>query len=86
MKVRHIALAPALLSLLACNHPPAGTYTLYRSSMLSGVARIHMATFDTADGEQYNHENCDLAAHLFQSQDGVKTHFWCEAGPYRKSV
>jgi len=43
-----------------------------------------VATFDAADGESYNKENCEEARELFQSQDGVKTKFWCEKGRYKK--
>lgn len=60
------------------------TYTLYRTSVMDEHDRIHVATFDAAAGEQYNHDNCQIAAELFQKQDGVKTKFWCEKGKYRK--
>ena len=46
--------------------------------------RLHVATFDAADGEAYNRGNCDQAKELFQAQPGVKTKFWCEKGRYRK--
>ena len=59
-------------------------YTLYRNSVLDTNMRLHVASFDTADGEAYNHENCQLAADLFQQQPGVKTRFWCEKGRFRK--
>lgn len=60
------------------------SYTLYRNSMTDPNMRLHMATFDTADGDAYNNENCNLAAKLFQQQDGVKTRFWCEKGTFKK--
>ena len=60
------------------------TYTLYRSSLVEGVSRIHVATFDAKGGDGYNLGNCDLAADLFQHQDDVKVRFWCEKGGYKK--
>ena len=60
------------------------TYTLYRSSLVEGVSRLHVATFDAKDGDSYNSGNCDLAASLFQQQDGVTVRFWCEKGGYKK--
>ena len=62
----------------------ADAYTLYRSSIVEGVGRIHVATFDSKDGENYNSENCELAASLFQRQPDVKTRFWCEKGKFKK--
>lgn len=59
-------------------------YTLYRNSVLDPTMRLHVATFDGADGKAYNAENCNVAANLFQSQDGVQTRFWCEPGRYQK--
>ncbi len=59
-------------------------FTLYRTSVLDESMRIHIATFDSKDGRNYNQENCELARQLFQSQDGVKTRFWCEMGRYRR--
>lgn len=59
------------------------TYTLYRSSMVAGVSRIHIATFDSNDGEEYNRENCQSTADLFQAQPGVKVRYWCEKGRFR---
>ena len=46
--------------------------------------RIHVASFDSSDGENYNQENCRIAQELFQKQDGVKTKFWCEKGTFKK--
>ena len=63
--------------------PDSPVFTLYRSSVLNSAARIHVATFDAADGGTYNHENCNAAADLFQHQEGVRTRFWCEGGRYR---
>lgn len=65
----------------------AETFTLYRSSAVVENARVHVATFDSADDtadNRYNRSNCELAADLFQHQPGVETRFWCERGRYRK--
>lgn len=59
-------------------------YTLYRNSVTDVTMRIHVATFDSADGKDYNAENCFGAADLFQRQDGVQVRFWCEPGRYQK--
>jgi hypothetical protein len=59
-----------------------GSYTLYRDSVAAPM-RIHVASFDSADGDEYNRENCELAAKLFNAQPGISTKFWCEKGPYR---
>jgi hypothetical protein len=53
-------------------------YTLYRNSLLDlSIMRVHVASFDSKDGEKYNQENCQIAASLFQAK------FWCEKGRYR---
>jgi hypothetical protein len=64
-------------------------YTLYRTSAAGSekegkAARIHVATFDSLDGAEYNRENCWVAQELFQNQPGVKVQYWCEKGRYRK--
>lgn len=62
----------------------ADTYTLYRSSVLLENARLHVASFDAADGAKYNDENCQQAQELYQGQPGVKVKFWCEKGRFKK--
>ena len=59
--------------------------TLYRSSVVNPEFRNHVATFDAADGAEYNLGNCQLAARLFLAQPEVKTLFWCEPGRFKKS-
>jgi hypothetical protein len=66
--------------------PIGDTYTLYRNSVLDAKMRLHVATFDAADGGAYNRENCDQALDLFQAQAGVKTKFWCEPGRFQTSA
>ena len=62
--------------------PPEDTepavYRLYRSSMAFKDARLHVATFDAEDGDEYNRENCDIARDLFVRQPGVMVRYWCE--------
>ena len=70
------------VALLGCSD--ATVYTLYRNSVVIENARLHVATFDTADGEPYNSENCQAARDLFQQQPGVKTRFWCEKEDFRQ--
>jgi hypothetical protein len=84
MHLRASLAIAALCSMLgACQGQDASTYTLYRNSVLNDGARIHVATFDAADGEAYNRENCAAAAGLFVGQPGTRTRFWCEKGPFR---
>lgn len=61
-------------------------FTLYRNSaVLNGQTwRLHVATFDANDGKDYNQENCDVARELFQKQQNVTVHYWCEKGYFRK--
>jgi len=61
-----------------------GSYTLYRNSVSFADMRIHVATFDAEDGEQYNKENCNVARELFVKQPGVTVKYWCERGRFRK--
>ena len=68
--------------LISCREEVA--YTLYRNSVIDEKMRIHVATFDVADGNDYNNENCALAQKLFQNQPGIRTRFWCEKGRFKK--
>lgn len=71
-----------------------GAYVLYRSgATVPGISiedaralnamRIHVATFNAADGDAYNRENCQIAAELFAGQPMVTSRYWCEKGFYR---
>ena len=65
-------------------HVPAeNVNTLYRSSVLDGTMRIHIATFDTNNSGDYNSENCTIARDLFLNQPGVNVAYWCERGYVR---
>lgn len=78
-----LPLAALCGALSACQGQDASSFTLYRNSVLNDGARIHVATFDAADGEAYNRENCAAAASLFGGQPGTRTRFWCEKGRFR---
>ena len=70
------------LFLQACSQ--SDSYTLYRNSIADEFERIHVASFNTKEGEKYNQENCDIAKDLFQRQENVMTKFWCEKGVFKK--
>jgi len=59
-------------------------YTLYRDSPTGKDLRLHIATFDASESEDYNRENCIIASKLFPAQPGVTVRYWCEKGRYRK--
>ena len=40
--------------------------------------RIHMATFDSSDGKEYNEENCALVRDLILTLPNVAVAYWCE--------
>ena len=73
-----------LISLFLMGCSQSESYTLYRNSVTDENMRIHVASFNSSDGENYNQGNCEIAQELFQKQDGVKTKFWCEKGVFRK--
>jgi len=94
-----VAFTLLVAGVLGCtsSQESGGAYTLIRSSvadqMLEGKLdpnnkepplRIHVATFDAAEGAKYNAENCEIARDLFESQPGVTVRYWCEKGRYQK--
>jgi hypothetical protein len=80
--MRKAALGVVLL-LSGCLESGRDTYTLYRASSADPSMRIHVATFDAAEGSDYNRQNCDIAAGLFAKQPGVIVRYWCEKGGFR---
>ena len=58
--------------------------TLYRGSVVSGVSRVHVATFDADEFYAYNWGNRNVAADLFKAQEGVKVKYWCEKGFFKE--
>ena len=82
LKLLQIGMATLLLA--ACSSPSNDEiFTLYRNSLVDSNMRIHVATFDSKDGESYNKVNCDQAQSLFQNQPEVKAKFWCEKGQFK---
>lgn len=73
------------LAVLASGCSPNNeTFTLYRNSVTDENMRVHVASFNAADGEIYNKGNCEHAQLLFQAQPDIKTKFWCEKGIFKK--
>ena len=84
MTNRRLAMALLALSIASPSKADStSTFALIRDSALAPTMRIHVATFDTQEGEAYNLENCSLVAVLMQQQPGVTTRFWCERGAFR---
>lgn len=88
MKPLRIAVVLVVIGLAACDRLKLTneSYTLYRNSPLDvgESMRIHVATFDTEHGEDYNRQNCEIARELFQQQPGVIARYWCEKGPFEE--
>jgi len=83
MKINYVIAATLLLA--SCSPwEQEGIYTLYRGSLIGDDLRVHVATFDSMNGNGYNQENCRIAADLFQRQPSVAVRYWCEKGSYRK--
>lgn len=66
-----------LLALYAC-YPTPTAWRLYRTSLVAGIERVHVATFDVSDGEEYNRDNCRIAADMFRREAKVEIAYWCE--------
>ena len=84
MRIAMTILALAAMAVQAGAIDDPEIVTLYRNSPVDSAMRIHMATFDSVDGKDYNSENCWLTADLFQAQNGVTVRYWCEPGRYRE--
>jgi hypothetical protein len=86
LKKLFVLMPISLVLLSACGGD--SIYTLYRTSPVPidnpSLQRIHVATFDGYSDEAYNRENCQLAAKLFQNQQGVTVKYWCEKGKFNK--
>jgi len=84
MKTLRILFLLSFVVLMAGCDSGSNTFTLYRNSVTDENMRIHVASFNAADGEAFNRGNCEQAQQLFQGQPGVKTKFWCEKGTFKK--
>lgn len=88
--IKKIGLILVACALVGCGTQDGEVFTLYRNftlnkdSKVGADARIHVATFDSTDGEAYNRENCEIARVLFQQQPMVVAKYWCEKGRYKK--
>jgi hypothetical protein len=77
------ALGIVAAAFLGACQPSSDAYTLYRDSAADPRLRVHVATFDAADGDAYNRDNCRTAADLVAGQPGVTVRYWCEKGRFR---
>jgi hypothetical protein len=79
--------------LVACSGKPKDPVTLYRNSQLDHNLRVQFATFDAADGTNYNLSNCQMASRVLNANmdsiaraSGGKRDealgFWCEIGRF----
>lgn len=76
------AISFALLA--GCGPTDGRVFTLYRNSVMNEQLRIHIATFDADENEQYNNDNCNHVADLFRSQPGLGVRYWCEKGRFKR--
>lgn len=76
----------SVLLLASCNGTvaDAAVSTLYRNSVADASTRIHVASFDSADGASYNRDNCEIASNLFQKPAGGPVTYWCERGYFSR--
>jgi hypothetical protein len=80
----------AIVSLALSGCADGYAYTLYRNSAIDQNMRVHIATFDAtegfsaSEGNDYNSQNCEIAAKLFKAQPGVTVRYWCEKGNFKK--
>lgn len=69
------------------------TSTLYRNSPIDYGSRVHFATFDADDTQDFNMQNCVMTARVLNSnmdaankaegnQRDPKLGFWCEPGQF----
>ena len=62
-------------------------FTLYRNNNDNPFIRIHLATFDSSNGEQFNLWYCQKAVQYFQEaakSRGSNERIWCEKGYFRE--
>lgn len=59
-------------------------YTLYRNNPFDVKLRVHVATFDVDENEEYNQVNCKMAADLRMGQPDTVAKYWCEKGYFRE--
>lgn len=88
---RHIFVLASGIALASCGQG-SPTWTLYRDSVFSVDARIHIGTFDADDTgggtHTFNEVNCkDAAKSMTDLEAGraggdARVRYWCEEGDY----
>ena len=77
----------ALTVLVGACSPPVPdreVFTLYRRAVVGSPAeRVHFATFDTANGRDYNWLGCTSTAESMNAREDTIVPYWCEIGRYR---
>jgi hypothetical protein len=79
---RAAALGLAAMMMSACSRG-GPTYTLYRNGVGQDTLRIHVATFDAGEPDDYNRENCEQTRELYQVSPAARSRFWCEQGRFK---
>lgn len=96
MRIWLAAFIAGALMVSGCSLGPStdeSSSTLYRNSPLDYGMRVHFATFDTGDTEDFNLQNCAMTAGILNynmdsasKAEGTlrdpRLGFWCEPGPY----
>ena len=61
-------------------------YTLYQGipTLDGGTMRIHVASFDAADGAEWNRKNCETVASLYKPVEVARVSHWCEPGWFKR--
>jgi hypothetical protein len=88
MKLPLAMTAGIFLALLGCESRSTDrseTYTLYRDSPVEPGLRLHVATFDANDRDDYNRDMCETVREFFTERPFMGARYWCEAGRYREN-
>ena len=62
-------------------------FTLIRNNHVNPLIRVHIATFDTANGSVFNARHCQKAQEYFQKaakELGSVEKLWCEKGYFKE--
>ena len=62
-------------------------FTLIRNNHVNPLIRVHIATFDSANGPDFNAWYCQKAQDYFQKaakERGSKEKLWCEKGYFEE--
>lgn len=77
-----VVLGVVTVMMSACNGS-GPTYTLYRNGVGQDTLRVHVATFDAKELDEYNRETCEQTRELFQIAPNARSQFWCEKGRFK---